>query len=83
MKFTFEELEAANKEETHGPEMTKLLDRLFNNPDKKLRNFNVFWGPNSHLLSIEELAKHLNDVQDQVDDGRAVKHDSFAFENGL
>jgi len=47
-------------------EHEKLMDRLYGDPNTSVKNFKVCWGPKAHLLSKEELAKHLNDALDQV-----------------
>jgi len=53
----------------HGPEMQRLLDRLFNDPSRTLRHFNVWWGDKAHELTTEERAKVLNDAFDQEASG--------------
>lgn len=52
-------------------ELEKLDARLFGDPNKKLTGFNVWWGPDAVDLSVEERAKVLNDVFDQVDNGKS------------
>jgi hypothetical protein len=55
-------------------ESQKLIDRLCNNPEKKLVNFHVDWGPEAHKLSVEERAKVINDVLDQIENGDYEEH---------
>ncbi len=62
-------------------EIEKLKDRLFGDPDKQLKNFNVFWGPKAHLLTTEERAKVINDAMDQIDRGECEIVDSFGDSN--
>lgn len=54
-------------------ELDKLKERLFGDPDKKLMNFNVFWGPEAHTLTPEERAKAINEVFDALDRGDCRK----------
>lgn len=52
--------------------MDRLIDRLFNDPKRKLVNFNVFPGENWDNCTSEERAKAINDALDQVDRGESV-----------
>lgn len=56
----------------HGPEMQRLLDRLFNDPNRTLCHFNVWWGEKAHELTTEERAKVLNNVFDQEASGNVT-----------
>jgi hypothetical protein len=47
-----------------GPEEARLIDRLFNDPTKVLRNFHVSWGPGAHKATREQRAKAINDMLD-------------------
>lgn len=62
-------------------EKEKLMNRLFGNPNMKLKNFNVFWGPEAHLITAEERAKVLNDAMDQVERGDCEIVDNFGDSN--
>lgn len=68
---------AETPETEHGPEMTRLLDRLFGDPNKKTMNFNVFPGPKWNELSEEERAKTINDALDSIEDGTAEEITHF------
>lgn len=63
--------------EDHGPEMTRLLDRLYGDPNKRTMNFNIFPGPLWDTLTMEERAKTLNDAMDSVEDGSAELIENF------
>lgn len=52
-------------------ELERLFDRLFNDPNKKLVNFNVWWGDKAHELTVDQRAKVLNDMLDQEAQGNA------------
>lgn len=62
-------------------EKEKLMNRLFGDPNMKLKNFKVFWGPKAHLITAEERAKVLNDAMDQVERGDCEFVDSFGDSN--
>jgi len=51
-------------------EVQKLVDRLCNNPEKKLVNFHVSWGPEAYKLTPEERAKVLNKALDEAETKR-------------
>jgi hypothetical protein len=53
-----------------GPEQQRLMDRLFNDPSRRLMNFNVF--PGEERVTAEELCAELNSAFDQVDKQREV-----------
>lgn len=56
--------------ETAGPELTRLRDRLFNNPERRLLHMNVWWGPRAASLSVEERAGLMNRAMDGREGGR-------------
>lgn len=53
--------------EDRGPEMRKLLRRLFETPGRTHVRLHVSWGPDAHLLTAEERARHLNEAFDAID----------------
>lgn len=57
------------------PEKDRLIDRLFNDPRRKLLNFHVTWGPEAYKLSPEQRAARINHAFDQVDCGQAKRLD--------
>jgi hypothetical protein len=60
---------------TDGPEFRRLSERLFGDPKRKLLNFNVWWGPDAHKLSVEERCAEVNKMFDAVDAGHSRKLD--------
>lgn len=50
-------------------EKDKFLKRMFDDPNKKLLNFGVSWGPDAYKLTAEERYKALNDVFEAVENG--------------
>lgn len=63
--------------EQHGPEMTRLLSRLFDDPTRRLLNFGIFPGPDAHKSTVEELAAAINVAFDEVESGRARSVESI------
>jgi hypothetical protein len=55
-----------------GPEQTRLIDRLCNDPERRLLHFNIFPGERAHLCTSEELCAEINSALDQVENGTAV-----------
>lgn len=53
-----------------GPEQARLLDRLFNDPTRKTRNFHVT--PGDGTFTAEELCAQINSAMDQVERRRAA-----------
>ena len=53
-----------------GPEQKRLIDRLCNDPHRRLVNFNIF--PGERQCTAEELCAELNSAFDQVDSGASV-----------
>jgi hypothetical protein len=56
-----------------GPEQTRLMDRLFNDPTYKLRNFHVTRGEKP--CTAEEICGEINKALDEVESGRAKNLD--------
>lgn len=52
-----------------GPELQRLIDRLTGDPTKRLKAFNVWWGPEAHALTTEQRAAAINRVLDQIERG--------------
>lgn len=50
-----------------GPEQKRLIDRLCNDPKRKLLNFDIF--PGERKCTAEELCAEVNRALDQVDSG--------------
>lgn len=50
------------------PEKDKLQEYLFGEESRKLVNFHVSWGPNAHLLSVEERYAAINRALEQAGD---------------
>lgn len=50
------------------PEKDKLEEYLFGEESRKLVNFHVSWGPNAHLLSVEERYAAINRALEQAGD---------------
>jgi hypothetical protein len=59
-------------DDARGPEMTRLLDRLYGNPKRRVVHFNAWWGPNAHKLTVEERAATINRWLDEIEEGRAT-----------
>lgn len=51
------------------PEMDRLIDRFFGDPDKKLVNFNAWWGPNAASMTAEQRAAAINKALDAMERG--------------
>jgi hypothetical protein len=45
-------------------EVEKLIDRLFNDPNKKVIDFHFTWDPDAAELTVEEKARVLNEFLD-------------------
>jgi hypothetical protein len=57
----------------HGPEIARLLSRLFDNPKRRLRHMHVSWGDKAHEMTVEERAAAINRMLDDHDEsGRCV-----------
>jgi hypothetical protein len=54
-----------------GPEQTRLMDRLFGDPDRRCLNFNIFPSERAHECTAEELCAEINKAFDQVESGEA------------
>lgn len=52
-------------------EQERLIDRLFNNPQRKLLNFSIFRGEKP--CTAEELCAAINSALDQVENGTGVE----------
>lgn len=65
------------EEKKHGPEMTRLLDRLYGDPDpdKRAKHFSLTPGPRFHEMTEEQIAKTLNDAFDDIENGTAREVD--------
>lgn len=50
-----------------GPEQTRLMDRLFNDPTRKLVNFNIF--PGDKPATAEQICAEVNKAMDQMERG--------------
>ncbi len=57
------------------PEMDRLKDRLFGDPNKRVKNFHVTWGPKAHLVSKEERVAQINKAMDEVTSKDLVDED--------
>lgn len=55
-----------------GPEQQRLVDRLFNDPSRRVLNFNIFPGERAHECTAEKLCAEINSALDQVESGTAV-----------
>lgn len=53
-----------------GPEQTRLMDRLFGDPTRKLLNFNIF--PGDKPSTPEEICREVNKAMDEVARRRAA-----------
>lgn len=53
-----------------GPEQKRLMDRLFNDPTRKLRNFSVT--PGDKPCTPEELCGEINKAMDEIERRRAA-----------
>jgi hypothetical protein len=53
-----------------GPEQTRLMSRLFDDPKRKLRNFHIT--PGDKASSAEEICAEVNKAMDQVECRRAA-----------
>jgi len=53
-----------------GPEQQRLMDRLFNDPTRKILNFKMTRGDGS--FTAEELCAQVNSAMDQVERRRAA-----------
>jgi hypothetical protein len=53
-----------------GPEQQRLMDRLFNDPTRKLRNFKIT--PGDGAFTKEELCAEINKAMDEVARRRAA-----------
>jgi hypothetical protein len=64
---------AEQAKEAHGPEMRRLLDRFYGDPDpkKRVQNFSMTPGPRFKDATPEEIAKMINDALDDVESGNA------------
>lgn len=58
---------------TDGPEKTRFMERMFGNPNRKLKNFNVLWGDEARDLSEEQRYKVLNDSFDRMEHCRSSR----------
>lgn len=63
--------------QTTGPEMSRLLARLFDNPKRKLVNFNAWWGPDAEMATVEQRAAAINRMLDADERGETVRMDHF------
>ncbi|HZS57580.1 MAG TPA: hypothetical protein VFA65_24480 [Bryobacteraceae bacterium] len=65
-----------------GPEQTRLIDRLCNDPERKLLNFNIF--PGDRRCTPEELCAEVNKALDQIERGNyeEVRYD-FPEKSGV
>jgi hypothetical protein len=52
-----------------GPEQQRLTDRLFNDPNRRTLNFNIF--PGERRVTAEELCREVNSAMDQIERGEA------------
>lgn len=59
------------QETEHGPEMKRLLDRLYGDPTKRTMHFNITPGPKYHELTMEERAAVINRALDAIENGEA------------
>lgn len=50
-----------------GPEQQRLMDRLFGDPDRKVRNFNIY--PGERKCTPEELCAEVNKALDAIEAG--------------
>ena len=53
-----------------GPEQKRLMDRLFNDPTRKLRNFHIT--PGDKPATSEEICAEVNKAMDEVERRRAA-----------
>jgi len=53
-----------------GPEQKRLEDRLFNDPDRKLRNFHIT--PGDKPATAEEICANVNAAMDEIERRRAA-----------
>ena len=53
-----------------GPEQTKLIERLFGDPNRRLHNLSIFAG--ERRCTAEELCAEINKAMDAVANGTAV-----------
>lgn len=58
-----------------GPEQARLIDRLCNDPNRKLVNFDIF--PGEQKCTAEELCAEINRALDQVENGTAIPGPPF------
>jgi hypothetical protein len=52
-----------------GPEQKRLTERLFGDPNRQTRNFNIF--PGERRCTPEELCREINSALDQIENGTA------------
>jgi hypothetical protein len=64
--------EASIPNADRGPEMQRLVERLYGNPARRSLNFNAWWGPEAHKLTVEERAASINHMLDEIEGGRAA-----------
>jgi hypothetical protein len=55
--------------ENMGPEQKRLTERLFGDPNRQTRNFNIF--PGERRCTPEELCREINSALDQIENGTA------------
>lgn len=65
----------------NGSEQTRLMDRLFNDPTRKLLNFSIT--PGEQRCTAEELCAEINSAMDQVDSGRARRVEASEIDGNL
>lgn len=60
-KTADEYLSKQEGERSESPHLDKLKALLYGDPDNAVKDFKVSWGPNAHLVSVEERAKIIFD----------------------
>lgn len=61
-----------------GPEQQRLLDRLFNDPERRTLNFK--FTPGEHPTSAEAICQQINYALDQIESGQAEEVDPVRSE---
>lgn len=65
----------------HGREMTRLLDRLYGDPERRTLHFSItpgpLWNTRAAVMTEEEKAKTINDALDSRDDRSAELIEHF------
>jgi len=56
-----------------GPQQERLMKRLFDDPNRKIRNFDIY--PGTRQATAEEICEQINKAMDEVERGEATEID--------